>query len=144
MNKQLSTILTIALLAGVYLVTAPAFAAEKKVEKKSSRRIFMFSGKPSAEAWQYMQKNPGDRRAATEKALQKVGCEMLGYYWGLTNARNYIIIAVPDGKTTLAMLIQRLKTPLLLEYEALELIESSGMAAVLERLEELDAADDSL
>jgi hypothetical protein len=69
---------------------------------------------------------------------------MLSYYWGLTTGKNYIIAAVPDGRTVQAMLIQRLSSVLVLEYEAIKLVESSEMPAVFQRLEELDAADDSL
>ena len=91
-----------------------------------------------------MKNNPGDRKAATEAAMKKIGCEMLGYYWGLTQGRNYILVAAPDGKTVQAMLVQRLSSGLLHEYEAIELVRSSDMAAMFERLKEIEAADDSL
>ena len=117
----------------------PAAAKAKK-----EMRIFMFSSKPSPEAWQFMKENPGDRRAATEASMKKVGCRMIGYYWGLTNARNFIIAEVPDNETIAAMLVQRLSTDLVLEYEAMELLSSSNMPAVFERLKEIESADDSL
>ena len=117
---------------------APATAKSEK-----PMRIFMFSSKPSPEAWQFMKKNPGDRLKATEGAMAKVGCKMIGYYWGLTNARNFIIAEVPDNETVAAMLVQRLSTDLVLEYEAIELLRSSDMPAVFERLKEIEAADDS-
>ena len=113
-------------------------------EPRKQMRIFLFSAKPSPEAWQFMKENPGDRRAATEGAMGKIGGKMLGYYWGLTTGKNYIIAAVPDGRTAQAMLIQRLSSGLVLEYEAIELVESSEMPAVFQRLEELELADDSL
>ena len=82
--------------------------------------------------------------AATEKAIKDIGGEMRGYYFGLTNGRNYIIAALPDGRTAQAMLIQRLATTLVVEYEAIELVESSEMPAVFGRLKELETADKSL
>ena len=42
------------------------------------------------------------------------------------------------------MLVQRLSSGLVLEYEAIELVRSSDMPAMFERLEEIEAADDSL
>jgi hypothetical protein len=42
------------------------------------------------------------------------------------------------------MLIQRLSTDLVLGYEAIELVRSSDMAAMFERLKEIEAADHSL
>ena len=123
--------------AGVTQETAPP-------KFQPEMRIFLFSAKPSPEAWQYMKENPADRRAATEGAMDQIGAKMLGYYWGLTNGKNYILAAVPDGRTAQAMLIQRLSSGLVLEYDAIELVESSEMPAVLERVKELDAADSSV
>ena len=65
-------------------------------EQKPAMRYFLLSSRPNHKAWQVMKKNPGDRQAATAGAMKKIGCEMLGYYWGLGNGRNYIIVAVPD------------------------------------------------
>ena len=107
-------------------------------------RIFMFSAKPSAKGWQFMKANPGDRRKATEKSMEEIGGKMLSYHFGLTDGRNYIIAALPDGRTAQAMLIQRLATDLVVEYEAIELVESSEMPAVFGRLKELENTDDSL
>ena len=76
--------------------------------------------------------------------MKQIGAEMLAYYWGLTTGRNYIIAAVPDGQTAQAMLVQRLSTDLVREYEAIELIPSSELPAAFARLKELEAADNSL
>jgi uncharacterized protein with GYD domain len=115
----------------------PAGAAEQE----ETIRYFMFSSRPNADAWQFMIENPGDRQAATAGAIEEIGGEMLGYYWSLKDARNYIIVALPDSKTVMAMLIQRLSSGLLHEYEATELLLSSDMPAVFERLKELNQAD---
>jgi hypothetical protein len=135
---------TLALLAFTLLAGIGSTQDASSNKPQKPMRIFLFSAKPSPEAWQFMKKNPGDRRAATEGAMKKIGAKMLGYYWGLTTGKNYIIAAVPDGRTAQAMLIQRLSSGLVLEYDAIELVESSEMPAVFQRLEELDAADDSL
>ena len=143
------SIVAIAAVAMTAILAPFLFAQEKKeapapVKPEKEMRIFMFSSKPSPEAWQFMKENPGDRRAATEGAMKKVGCRMIGYYWGLTNARNFIIAEVPDNETVAAMLVQRLSTDLVLEYEAMELLRSSDMPGVFERLKEIEGADDSL
>ena len=109
-----------------------------------ARRYFMFSSRPNAEAWKFMIANPGDRQAATADAVKSIGGEMLGYYWSVQDARNYIIMALPDSETVLAMLIQRLSSGLLVEYEATELLLSSDMPGVMERVKELNEADDSM
>jgi len=109
-----------------------------------TRRYFMFSSRPNADAWKVMIANPEDREAATSAAVARIGGEMLGYYWSVGEARNYIILALPDSETVLAMLIQRLSSGLLVEYEATELLLSSDMPGVFARLEELNAADNSM
>ncbi len=136
----------IALIVGLCLLVAalaPVSQAQDEAPVDQEMRIFLFSAKPSAKAWQFMKENPGDRRAATEGAMEKVGCKMLAYYWGLTDGKNYIIAEVPDGETAQAMLVQRLSTDLILEYTAIELVESAAMPAMFERLKELEAVDDS-
>jgi hypothetical protein len=127
------------LLLGQDKKEAPAAAKPEK-----QMRIFMFSAKPSAKGWQFMKENPGDRKAATAGAMEKIGGKMLAYYFGLTDGKNYIIAALPDGKTAQALLVQRLATDMVLEYDAIELVESSSMPAMFERLKEIEAADDSL
>jgi uncharacterized protein with GYD domain len=143
-TKSIIAIAAVALTA----ILAPLLLAQDKKEApaaaKQEMRIFMFSSKPSPEAWQFMKENPGDRKAAVEKSMEKVGCRVIGYYWGLTNARNFIIAEIPDNETVAAMLVQRLSTDLVLEYEAMELLRSSDMPAVFERLKEIEAADNSL
>jgi hypothetical protein len=144
-TKSIITIAAIALTA----VLAPLLLGQDKKEAPAAAkaekemRIFMFSAKPSAKGWQFMKANPGDRKAATAGAMEEIGGKMLAYYFGLTDGKNYIIAALPDGKTAQAMLVQRLATDLVTEYDAIELVESSAMPAMFERLKEIEAADDS-
>ncbi len=113
-------------------------------QQKPNMRYFLFSSRPNAKAWTMMKNNPGDRQAATATAMKRIGCEMLGYYWGLTNGRNYIIVTAPDNKTVQALIVQRLASGMLHEYEAIELVRSSDMVAMFERLKEIEAADNTL
>lgn len=140
MNKT-SYALLLVVFSMVASTLLPTQAEEKAPVKDDDMRIFMFSAKPSAKSWKYMKENPGDRRAETEAAMEKVGCKILAYYWGLTDGKNYIIAAVPDGKTAQASLIQRLASDFVLEYTAIELVESADMPAVFERVKELEAAE---
>ena len=113
-------------------------------EHKPAMRYFLFSSRPNAKAWQMMKENPGDRQAATADAMKKIGCEMLAYYWGLGNGRNYTIVAAPDNPTVQALIVKELASGLLHEYEAIELVRSSDMVAMFARLKEIEAADDTL
>ena len=151
MNTQIKSLIAVAALALTAVCAPILFGQDSKnklapaaAKSEKPMRIFLFSAKPSAKGWQFMKANPGDRRAATEQAMEDIGGKMLSYYFGLTDGRNYIIAALPDGRTAQAMLIQRLATDLVVEYEAIELVESSEMPAVFERLKELESADETL
>ena len=73
MKTVTTAILAIGLLATIGMTQdAPSDEPPKPM------RIFLFSAKPTPEAWQFMMKNPGDRRTATEHAMTKIGGKMLG------------------------------------------------------------------
>ena len=130
--------------AFVIVLTGLSLPQTTRAEEDKPMRIFLLSAKPSAKGWQIMKANPSDRRKDTEKAMEEIGCKMLGYYFGLTDGRNYILAAVPDGKTVQALLIQRLASDLVEDYTAIELVESSDMPAVFKRLAEIEGAGDTV
>ena len=109
----------------------------------SGDRYYLFIGEPSPQAWQWLMNNPSDRESVAKESIAKLGGEMLSYYWGVNNAKNYITVRLPaDSKTVPAMLITRLSTGLLVSYEAIELIPSSQMPLVMQRIEEISKVDD--
>ena len=108
-------------------------------------RHYLFIGTPSPKGWQWLLENPeaADREEVARAAVENVGGELLGYYWGVNNARNYIIVRLPaDAETVPAFLIMRLSTGLLTKYEAIEIMPSDRLPVVLERIAEISAADD--
>ena len=118
-------LLSLLLLAGGISVLAE--------ETKAEKRIFMFVGTPSAEGWQMVLNGPADRKKATAEALKKLDVDVLSYYFGLSDGKNYITVAVPDGETTQALLLMRLATPLLKDYRAIELVPSDAMPRIVEK-----------
>lgn len=103
----------------------------------------MIVGEPNAEAWKFMIDQPGDREATMSGAIAKLGGEMLSYYWGLGNGRNYITIRMPDDPGLIqALYVTRLGDGLLSSYQMIELISSPDMATALARVSEIKAVDD--
>ncbi len=141
MNTMTRLLLAIAF--AVLLIGQP-FAQTARVEEGKPMRIFLFSAKPSAKGWQLMKENPADRQTATAKAMERIGGRMLGYYFGLTDGRNYILAELPDGETAQALVVQRLASDLVVEYQAIELVDSANMPSMFKRLRELEAVDDSV
>ena len=127
----------------VLLCLLLAIAGQGFAEDKAKLRYFLFIGQPNAAAWKMMIENPQDRQAAVAKSIEKLGGQMLSYYWGLGDGRNYITIAMPDDTELIqATYVTRLGDDLLVNYEAIELMTSADMANALKRVSEIKAVDD--
>lgn len=132
-------ILKSSLLCVLMVFSSVAAAAEED-------RYYLFLGTPSPEGWRWLVQNPesSDREKVARSVVENLGGELLGYYWGVNNARNYIITRLPaDAETVPALLIMRLSSGLLTDYEAIEVMTSDGLPRVLERISEIAALDDT-
>jgi uncharacterized protein with GYD domain len=104
---------------------------------EESVRHFMFVGEPSTEAWEMLARNPVDRRKAVETAFSKLGGEILGYYFGLGDGKNYITVTLPDDNEVIqAVYLMRMSTGLLKSYQVIELMRSDQMADALRKSNE--------
>ena len=90
-----------------------------------------------------MIENPTDREKTAAQSIEKLGGEMLSYYWGVGNGRNYIIIAMPDDIELIqANYITRLGDGFLNSYKMIELMSSEAMTGALRRVRDVKAVDD--
>ncbi|GAA6159680.1 GYD domain-containing protein [Seohaeicola saemankumensis] len=112
-------------------------------EDAANMRTFLFIGTSNSAAWEMQIANPGDRAASVKGGIEALGGELLSYYWGLGNGKNYITVALPDDPTFIqAFYVSRLGDGLLTEYQMIELMSSADMAEALERVQEIKAQDD--
>lgn len=124
------------LLAIAVLLSPLALAEEKDI------RYFMFVGEPNAKAWQYLMDNPEDRKASVEGAFKALGGEMLSYYFGLGDGKNYITVTIPnDNELIQAIYLMRLPSGLLTSYKITELMPSDQMSAALKKAKALISQD---
>jgi len=128
------------LLILIGMANSPAYANDTKPAEK--KRTFLFVAHANASAWKFLVENPQDRQAVTSEQIKKLGGEMLGYYFGLGNGRNYVIVSLSDSVTVQAITVLRLASGLLHEYEVIELIKSADMLDVYKRIDDLRAVDD--
>ena len=106
----------------------------------NSYRFFLGIGEPTPDAWKYMVEKPIDREVAMGNAMQALGGEMVAYYWGLANDRNYILAKFPDDPGMIqAMYVARLSQGVLKDYQFIELMTSADMVAALKRVPEFTA-----
>jgi len=121
----------------VFLVS-PVYAEEQ-------RRTFLFIGEPSAAAWKILMENPVDRREVVVKAFNALGGEMLSYYFGLGDGRNYIVVTLPDDNEIVqAIYLMRMPTGLLKSYEITELMDSAQMVEAMKKSNEFTELEKSM
>ena len=139
MTKWMS--LCAALLLSVTLLSATQ-AQETSQDQTETKRYFLFVGHIGPEAWTVLIKNPQDRKAASAQSIEKLGGELIAYYFGMGNNKNYVIVSLPDTEVVKAIQVLRMSSGLLTDYEVIELIDSADMLGVFARMDEVMAADD--
>ncbi len=93
------------------MVTGNSLAEEER------SRYYLGIGEPSPEAWEIMISNPTDREASMGAALEAMGGEMISYYWGLADGKNYITVRLPDDPNMVqAMYVSRLSQGVLKDF----------------------------
>ena len=110
-----------------------------------AQRHFMFIGEPNAAAWKYLMENPADRKAEVENAFKALGGEVLSYYFGLGDGKNYITVTIPnDNELIQAIYLMRLPSGLLKSYKVIELMPSKQMSEALKRSKKLIEGDSTV
>ena len=113
--------------------------------EQQKQRHFIFIGEPNAAAWKYMMNNPEDRKAAVVGAFKALGGEVIGYYFGLGDGKNYILVTIPDNNELIqAIYLMRLPAGLLNSYQVIELMPSDQMTNVLKKARELIERDSTV
>jgi hypothetical protein len=119
------------------------FGSIATAQNNTADRTFLIVGEPNAAAWEMLIGAPADREASMSGAIERLGGEMLSYYWGLGDGKNYITVRMPDDPGLIqALYVTRLGDNLLSSYQMIELISSPDMAAALARVPEIKSVDD--
>ena len=115
------------------------------IAEEQDLRHFMFIGEPNAAAWQYLMEHPGDRKKEVEGAFKALGGEVISYYFGLGDGRNYITVTIPnDNELIQAIYLMRLPSGMLNSYRVIELMPSDQMSEALKRSKKLVEGDASV
>jgi hypothetical protein len=127
----------------IYSTILAVTASLASAQDNTVDRTFLFVGTPNGAAWEMQIAAPGDREAMVRGGIEKLGGELLSYYWGLGNGKNYITVSLPDDPTFIqAFYLSRMGDGLLDDYQMIELMSSSDMAIALSRVPEVKAVDD--
>lgn len=102
----------------------------------------MFVGEPTPTAWQYLMDHPEDRKQEVQAAFEELGGEVLSYYFGLGDGKNYITVTIPDDNELIqAIYLMRLPSGMLKSYNIIELMPSEQMSNALKRSKQLIESD---
>lgn len=105
--------------------------------EEQRNRYYLGIGEPSPDAWALMVNNPTDREESMGAALSAMGGEMISYFWGLADGKNYITVRLPDDPGMVqAMYVSRLSQGVLKDYTFIELLTSADMVEALKRVPE--------
>lgn len=133
--------LIVSTIISLLLVTSVSVAAESM----NTNRHFMFIGEPNAAAWQYMIDNPEDRKKQVAKAFKALGGEVISYYFGLGDGKNYITVTIPnDNELIQSIYLMRLPSGMLKSYKIIELMPSEEMSKALKRTKMLIDSDKTI
>ena len=127
-----------------YLLLILHFSSSVIADEKDLRH-FMFIGEPNAKAWQYLMDNPQDRKQQVQAAFKALGGEVISYYFGLGDGKNYITVTIPnDNELIQAIYLMRLPSGLLNSYKVIELMPSDQMSDALKRSKKLIVNDSTV
>lgn len=81
-----------------FLPLALVFALAPMVFSEESRmKYFLMIAKPNDAAWATMIESGGDLAIPAAASLESMGGELISYYIGIGEAKNYGVVAFPDS-----------------------------------------------
>ncbi|MAZ89588.1 MAG: hypothetical protein CL693_18295 [Cellvibrionaceae bacterium] len=66
-------------------------------EQVKNMKLYLMIGQPNSETWAGIVKNETDMSIDGRKGIEAMGGEMLGFYIGVGEMKNYAIVAFPDS-----------------------------------------------
>ena len=97
--------------------------------------LYMFQGAYTPEAWASMTKNPQDRSVVLAELIQKLGGQMISFYYCFGEYDVVVIFEAPDDTAATAMVLAAISpghaktsktTKLLTVQETIEAMRKSG------------------
>jgi len=136
-NNKLASIKTLFLfLLTITCLVGPAHAEGQKGEKKR----YMLEGISTPAAFASVIATPQDRGPNAASLMKKVGCELLDYYVGVHNYKNYVIIECIANADIAALQLTLFASGGVASGTATEIITSAELKAVGERAQAISKA----
>ncbi|MHA3980831.1 hypothetical protein ACW9UR_24525 [Halovulum sp. GXIMD14794] len=121
--------------AFIGVAVATSLCAFAVAAEENASRYYLGIGEPAPHAWKIMVENPTDREKDMGGAIEAIGGEMISYFWGLADGKNYITVRLPDDPGMVqAMYVSRLSQGVLEDYTFIELMTTADMVDALKRV----------
>ena len=122
------------------LMTAPAFAHDTEVS--SDLRYFVVQGTAAPQILKQITENPLDPWAGAESMVAGIpGAKLIDYYFEVGTTRNLAIVALPSSLDAAAITYQRMATGFMEDMVVFEVLPSSQVKEMLERVQKLNEFD---
>jgi len=134
--KKLMNIKTMFLLLTMTCLMGTAYAASNTGEKKR----YMLEGVATPAVFASVIKTPQDRGPNAANLMKKLGCELLDYYVGVHNYKNYVVIECGVDVDLAVLQFTMFASGAITESTATEIITSAELKAVGERAQKISKA----
>ena len=129
MNRLFLVVVGLILLAP----TGAVFAQDDEPKLK----YFLMVAEPNGEAWKGVIEGGGDMAVPARAAIEAMGGQLLSYYIGVAESKNYGVVAFPDSYDTAKIIYLRSAQGLMKSMEFIEIIPSDKAAGLFEEINDL-------
>ena len=133
MNRHVISLVVIAMIA---LGTAAHAQAEEQKLK-----YFLMIAEPNGSTWKSAIDGDGDMAVPARAAIEAMGGQLLSYYIGVGEAKNYGVVAFPDSYDIAKITYLRAAQGVMKSLQFIEVIPSGAAVAVFEDVREMLGQD---
>ena len=123
----------------VYIVLAVCLIAVPQIGRADEPRLkyFLMIVEPNSAAWKGVIESGGDMAVPARQAIEAMGGQLLSYYIGVAESKNYGIVAFPDSYDTAKIIYLRSAQGLMKSMEFVEIIPSDQAAGLFKEVNSL-------
>ncbi|MGL1886529.1 MAG: GYD domain-containing protein [Reichenbachiella sp.] len=112
-----------------------AFGASAQAQE-TNMKYYLMIGQPDDEAWKMVIEAGGDMAVPARKSIEAMGGELISYWVGVTEAKNYGIVAFPDSKSIAQIVYMRTIQGVMKNIEFKEIMPTDQAAGFFQELNE--------
>ena len=125
-------------LAGLALIAAVSSVTIGIAEAQEPKtKYFLMIAEPNADAWKGVIEDGGDMAIPARQAIEAMGGQLLNYYIGVGEPKNYGVAVFPDSYDIAKITYLRAAQGIMRSMQFIEVIPSDRAAEVFEGVKQL-------